>query len=229
MQLRIEAQGKYLQAVLEKAQDTLGRQNLGTTGLEAAKVQLSELVSKVSTKCLNSALSGMKDVSGFCPQQKQTNQPIDFSLDGCLTSCGGFQRDQELHNNRMGLIPLASKIDNDTLLQQTELRWCKDLKESRKKELDVKLHASDLSMSVGVQGEKLNGNRSYTEEEFRKRDTDVNFLNQNTKRTDSVKPENEEIAQGFQLSCFAPNLDLNIHENNDPASRRKQFDLKGFN
>ncbi|KAJ6422650.1 hypothetical protein OIU84_027588 [Salix udensis] len=30
LQLRIEAQGKYLQSVLEKAQETLGRQNLGS-------------------------------------------------------------------------------------------------------------------------------------------------------------------------------------------------------
>lgn len=56
MQLRIEAQGKYLQGVLEKAQETLGRQNLGTTGLEDAKVQLSELASKVSNQCVESTL-----------------------------------------------------------------------------------------------------------------------------------------------------------------------------
>ncbi|CBI29923.3 unnamed protein product, partial [Vitis vinifera] len=62
LQLRIEAQGKYLQAVLEKAQETLGRQNLGAVGLEAAKVQLSELVSKVSTQCLHSAFSELKEL-----------------------------------------------------------------------------------------------------------------------------------------------------------------------
>ncbi|CAJ2665383.1 unnamed protein product [Trifolium pratense] len=62
LQLRIEAQGKYLQSVLEKAQETLGRQNLGIVGLEAAKVQLSELVSKVSSQCLNSTFSEMKEL-----------------------------------------------------------------------------------------------------------------------------------------------------------------------
>ncbi|KAJ6693953.1 hypothetical protein OIU85_004717 [Salix viminalis] len=71
LQLRIEAQGKYLQAVLEKAQETLGRQNLGTVGLEATKVQLSELVSKVSTQCLNSTFSELKDLQGLCSQQTQ--------------------------------------------------------------------------------------------------------------------------------------------------------------
>ncbi|EPS73715.1 hypothetical protein M569_01040, partial [Genlisea aurea] len=48
LQLRIEAQGKYLESVLEKAQETMGTQNLGTISLEAAKLQLSDLMSKVS-------------------------------------------------------------------------------------------------------------------------------------------------------------------------------------
>ena len=37
LQLRIEAQGKYLQGVLEKAQETLEVQNIGKAGLEATK------------------------------------------------------------------------------------------------------------------------------------------------------------------------------------------------
>ncbi|PKI34092.1 hypothetical protein CRG98_045549 [Punica granatum] len=79
LQLRIEAQGKYLQAVLEKAQETLGKQNLGSAaGLEAAKVQLSELVSKVSTQTLNSAFPALKELHGLCPQM---NQPNDCSSD----------------------------------------------------------------------------------------------------------------------------------------------------
>ncbi|KAL5996652.1 hypothetical protein ACLOJK_007571 [Asimina triloba] len=68
LQLRIEAHGKYLQSVLEKAQETLGK-NLGSAGLEAAKVQLPELVSKVSTECLSSSLSEMKEMPDFCTQQ----------------------------------------------------------------------------------------------------------------------------------------------------------------
>jgi len=50
LQLRIEAQGKYLQAVLEQAQETLGKQNLGPANLEDAKIKISELVSQVSTE-----------------------------------------------------------------------------------------------------------------------------------------------------------------------------------
>uniref|UniRef100_F6HLA5 HTH myb-type domain-containing protein n=1 Tax=Vitis vinifera TaxID=29760 RepID=F6HLA5_VITVI len=107
LQLRIEAQGKYLQAVLEKAQETLGRQNLGAVGLEAAKVQLSELVSKVSTQCLHSAFSELKELQSLCPQQTQT-QPTDCSMDSCLTSCEGSQREQEIHNCGMGLRPYTN-------------------------------------------------------------------------------------------------------------------------
>ncbi|KAK4478755.1 hypothetical protein RD792_014253 [Penstemon davidsonii] len=138
LQLRIEAQGKYLQGVLEKAQDTLGRQNVGTIGLEAAKVQLSDLVSKVSNQCLNSAFSGMKELSDLCLQQTQTTQPTDCSMDSCLTSCEGSIRDQELYNNPLGLKPIYYRAstelrdgDNKTRLQKPELRWHEELKESR--------------------------------------------------------------------------------------------------
>ncbi|KAF3441224.1 hypothetical protein FNV43_RR15137 [Rhamnella rubrinervis] len=115
LQLRIEAQGKYLQSVLEKAQETLGRQNLGAVGLEAAKVQLSELVSKVSTQCLNSAFAELKELQGICPQQAQTNQPTDCSMDSCLT-CDGSQKDgtQEMHNTTTGTPHLRPNNYNST-------------------------------------------------------------------------------------------------------------------
>ncbi|KAG6427526.1 hypothetical protein SASPL_111772 [Salvia splendens] len=92
LQLRIEAQGKYLQSVLEKAQETLGGQNMGTIGLEAAKVQLSDLASKVSTQCLNAAFPHL---SGLCLH------PADCSIDSCLTSSSTL-RDQESYNSLVG-------------------------------------------------------------------------------------------------------------------------------
>ncbi|KAK2982029.1 hypothetical protein RJ640_029257 [Escallonia rubra] len=226
LQLRIEAQGKYLQAVLEKAQDTLGRQNLGTVGLEAAKVQLSELVSKVSTQCLSSAFPAMKELPGLCPQQKHTTQPTDCSMDSCLTSCDGSQRDQEMHNIGMGLTPYtvsatlkSKKADNEHRLQHTELRWCDDPIENRKflpsidnnaeKAFAVTTNSSDLSMSIGLHGGNWNGSSSYSEERYTARDEDVNFLDQNTRRMGSVKPENG-------------------HVETNAATRCKQIDLNGF-
>ncbi|KAM7500326.1 hypothetical protein LguiA_024740 [Lonicera macranthoides] len=209
LQLRIEAQGKYLQAVLEKAQDTLGRQNLGTVGLEAAKVQLSELVSKVSTQCLNSAFSGINELSGLCPIQNQTIQPTDCSIESCLTEAS--QRDHQINNSNIGLTPFN------------------ELKDKRKA-FTMEMNSSDLSMSIGIQGGKWNGNNSNrdSEERFRGRNEDINFLDQTMKRTDSVKPENEDLAQAYELSYFAPKLDLNSHDENGAASRCKQFDLNGF-
>ncbi|TVU47231.1 hypothetical protein EJB05_06823 [Eragrostis curvula] len=94
LQLRIEAQGKYLQSVLEKAQETLAKQNAGSVGLETAKMQLSELVSKVSTECLQHALTGFEEIEGS--QMLQGMQLGDGSVDSCLTACDGSQKDQDI-------------------------------------------------------------------------------------------------------------------------------------
>nr|XP_043609936.1 myb-related protein 2 isoform X2 [Erigeron canadensis] len=211
LQLHIEAQGKYLQSVLEKAQETLGRQNLGTVGLEAAKVQLSELVSKVSTHCLNSAFSGIKEVS------TQTNQPTDCSIESCLTYGEGQQTEQEM----IGLTLLKSKkVDNDP-----ENLWCEDTKRSHKF-----LSESDLSMSVGgFKNSEWNTSRSYAEDKFIGRNEEDNPMDQsNQSKTGSVKPEISEMPQKFQMSYFGQKLDLNTHDGNDAASSRKHFDLNGL-
>ncbi|GJN07996.1 hypothetical protein PR202_ga25879 [Eleusine coracana subsp. coracana] len=96
LQLRIEAQGKYLQSVLEKAQETLTKQNAGSVGLETAKMQLSELVSKVSTECLQHAFTGFEEIEGSQMLQGHTMQLGDGSVDSCLTACEGSQKDQDI-------------------------------------------------------------------------------------------------------------------------------------
>ncbi|KAM4079575.1 hypothetical protein ACJW30_09G126300 [Castanea mollissima] len=252
LQLRIEAQGKYLQSVLEKAQETLGRQNIGTVGLEAAKMQLSELVSKVSNQCLNSAFSELKELQGLCPpQQTQANQPNDCSMDSCLTSCEGSQRDQEIHNRGMGMgvgmgmgpysggAPLEQKeMCEDPMLQKTELRWSDDLKDrmfhssigtdAERRMFPVERNSSNLSMSIGLVGEKGNGSNSYSATRFKGRDSDDSFLDQSNNRAESVKLENEKIGQGYRIPYFSAKLDLNAHDENDAAASCKQFDLNGF-
>lgn len=246
LQLRIEAQGKYLQAVLEKAQETLGRQNIGTVGLEAAKVQLSELVSKVSTQCLNSAFSELKELQGLCPQQTQTNQPTDCSMDSCLTSCEGSQKEQEIHNTGMGLRPYngnalleTKEITEEQMLRQTELKWSEDLKDNKiflssmgndteRRVFLTERSTGDLSMSVGLQGERGNMSSSFSDGRFKGRNEDDSFPNQTNKRADSVKLEDEKISPGYRLSYFATELDLNSHDEIDAASSCKQLDLNGF-
>ncbi|VAI06114.1 unnamed protein product [Triticum turgidum subsp. durum] len=96
LQLRIEAQGKYLQSVLEKAHETLAKQNTGSGGLETAKMQLSELVSKVSTECFHNAFTSFEEIEGSQILRRHTMQLGDGSVDSCLTACEGSQKDQDI-------------------------------------------------------------------------------------------------------------------------------------
>lgn len=79
LQLRIEAQGKYLQSVLKKAQETLAGYGSTFLGTEAARTELSELVSAMETECLSSSF----DNGGFISKRSQN---ADSSIDSCLTS-----------------------------------------------------------------------------------------------------------------------------------------------
>ncbi|KAE8686628.1 Myb family transcription factor APL [Hibiscus syriacus] len=209
LQLRIEAQGKYLQSVLEKAQENLGILNPGTIGLEveAAKVELSELVSKVSNQCLNPELLDLKDFQGLCHTKTPTNPTADCLIDSCLTSIEGPRKEHEKHNNGMCLRPY-NLITEDPRLRQTELKPFEEIKENkmvqsstRKIEgknmffADRSSSGSDLSIMVGLR-EKSNG-----------------FNNRNGEDG---------------LHYFATKLDLNVEEENDVASRCKEFDLNGL-
>uniref|UniRef100_A0A2P2LI15 Myb family transcription factor family protein n=1 Tax=Rhizophora mucronata TaxID=61149 RepID=A0A2P2LI15_RHIMU len=246
LQLRIEAQGKYLQAVLEKAQETLGRQNLGTAGLEAAKVQLSELVSKVSTQCLNSAFSEFKELQSLCTQHAQTTQPPDCSMDSCLTSCEGSLKEQEMHTTGMRLRPYngnalleTKEIAEEHILQKTQLKWGEASRDEKiflssmgknteRRVFSAETSASDLSMSVGLQLEQGKTSIGFPEGRLRGMNDDVNFPDEANKRPDSLRLEKEKVKPGYRLPCFATKLDLNSHSEIDAASGCKQLDLNGF-
>ncbi|KAG9130987.1 hypothetical protein Leryth_006753 [Lithospermum erythrorhizon] len=244
LQLRIEAQGKYLQAVLEKAQDTLGTQNLGAIGIEAAKVQISELVSKVSTQCLNSALLGIKEHSGLCPQQPQTIQPGDCSIDSCLSSCEGSLKDQEMHNNHLVLSPLIFKapmdtkdiIDSEQRLQHTALRWCGETKEkmnfltTRDNNSNKYYPAehNDLSMSIGLRGGEWNGSSSCPDGRFTETDPTAKLYDIAAERVNSAKFDRQKSNRDIKLPCLESRLDLNNDDQTDVALRHKQLDLNGF-
>uniref|UniRef100_A0A0A9EY77 HTH myb-type domain-containing protein n=1 Tax=Arundo donax TaxID=35708 RepID=A0A0A9EY77_ARUDO len=75
LQLRIEAQGRYLQSVLRRAQEVLADHSLGSpAGTEAAKAELSELASAVESGCLSYS-------SSLSP-----SPPRHRSADSCVTS-----------------------------------------------------------------------------------------------------------------------------------------------
>ncbi|EYU35496.1 hypothetical protein MIMGU_mgv1a025925mg [Erythranthe guttata] len=232
LQLRIEAQGKYLQSVLEKAQETLGGQNMGTVGLEAAKVQLSDLVSKVSTQCFSSAFSDMKELSDLCmSQQKQANKPTDCSIDSCLTSSfEGSIRDQEvvLYNNLMGLNDkhaLGFRTNTEERDRKDDgARWREETKESGD-DVDRGFinSGNNLSMSIGIEGgDQWNDSGKYygTEDMFNKGDdgSDGKLL-MKTERSEKTK-----------MPLFSTRLDLNTGSENNAASSYKhhQLDLNGF-
>ncbi|GFQ08205.1 myb family transcription factor apl [Phtheirospermum japonicum] len=214
LQLRIEAQGKYLQSVLEKAQETIGSgQNLGTVGLEAAKVQISDLVSKVSTQCLNSAFSGMKELSDLYLQQKQTtNQPTDCSIDSCLTtSCENPLRDQELYNNLTALKPVnfGSNVETGNDI---------DINVDNKAFMSSEPSSSNLSMSIGFQGGKFNAIGSYPEERYK-----------GDGRNELMKMEKQKTPSEIKMPNFSTRLDLNMDdENAGDHLNCKQLDLNGF-
>ncbi|GLT27812.1 hypothetical protein SLA2020_027840 [Shorea laevis] len=59
LQLRIEAQGKYIPSVLKKAQETLA--GYGCSGVELIKAELSQVISMVNTGCTSSSFSELTE------------------------------------------------------------------------------------------------------------------------------------------------------------------------
>ncbi|XP_017697086.2 myb-related protein 2-like isoform X1 [Phoenix dactylifera] len=102
LQLRIEAQGKYLQSVLRKAHETLASCSSNSLGVEAAKAELSELLSAVETECLSSSLSR----GSLIPKRAEL---ADCSTDSCLTSSLGRQ---EAKIQKQWKLERSSSLDN---------------------------------------------------------------------------------------------------------------------
>ncbi|KAJ0243779.1 Myb-related protein 1 [Hirschfeldia incana] len=221
LQLRIEAQGKYLQSILEKAQETLGRQNLGPAGIEATKAQLSELVSKVSSEYPDANFLEMQNLHH---QQMQTTAypPPNSSLESCLTSSEGNQKAPKMHENRLGLRTYLGdstseqkEIMEEPFFQRMELTWAEEEKEEGLRDnngmyvstMEPRSSSSRrspgrLSIGVGVQEHRGGG---YTEERFNENGEDCKV--ETSART---------------------SLDLNTHDETYITRRPKQFDLNGF-
>lgn len=241
MQLRIEAQGKYLQAVLEKAQETLGRQNLGAEGVEAAKVQLSELASRVSSQSLDTKFSELKELQVLWPQQTQDGQATECSMGSFLTYSEESQRDRETHNMSLNLIAFNGppfSVSKDCVEESMHLKPDLTLSEDVKQNMMFLSSSSDgkvvkgdflqegpsslLSMNVGVLEEEKFGRTTLSKEEgWKVRDsTETGRM--------AVKLNHEKISPDYRLPNFEVKLDLNSHDDNDASSHCQQFDLNGF-
>ncbi|KAJ6815288.1 myb-related protein 2-like [Iris pallida] len=243
LQMRIEAQGKYLQSVLEKAQETLGKQSLESPGLEAAKVQLSGLVSKVSHDSFSTRFHGMEETSSLHTLHGHTVQLADCSMDSCLTSCEGSQKDQEIHDTSIGLRTYHSnshlytnQIGEETRAEQYQGTWFGDLndhkpfsssmvKESGRIFFPIQNEANVLSTSITAQIEKESSTSS--EARRRERHEEYYFEEPNSKKT-GIKQEQEKESNGFGDPCLTELLDLNVHDDDNASLNCKKFDLNGF-
>ncbi|XP_052115109.1 myb-related protein 2 [Arachis duranensis] len=208
MQVRIEAQGKYLQAVLEKAQETLGKQDLGVVGLEAAKVQLSELVSKVSSQCLE-----LQTNNNHLPNNNNNDCSMDSN--SCLTSeqenlrpfINGHHHKFMLERNTTTtttnfLTPLGSKNNNSN--------------SAERRSYVVERSPSNLSMSIGLE-----------------RETEAAMMMSSEKGSHHHHHHHHQDYTLPPSSYFsAPRLDLNARDQDQSheatAATCKQLDLNGF-
>lgn len=95
VQLRIEAQSKYLQTILEKACKALNDQAVASPGLEAAREELSELAIKVSNDCQGMVpletikMPSLSELAAALENKNTSNIPArigDCSVESCLTS-----------------------------------------------------------------------------------------------------------------------------------------------
>ncbi|CAI9785245.1 unnamed protein product [Fraxinus pennsylvanica] len=98
LQLRIETQGKYLQSVLKKAQETLAGYSSCSIEMESARAELSQLVSMVDTNlCLSSSLSVLSESEGSILKDAK-NKLLGhngYSVESSLTSSESSGRKEE--------------------------------------------------------------------------------------------------------------------------------------
>lgn len=242
LQLRIEAQGKYLQCVLEKAQETLGKQNLGPQSLEAAKAQISELVSRVSNESLGTAFPGFKDLP-LETLQAQMAQLADFSMDSCLTSVEGSQKDQEVHNLDTGLRIHQARtpqcFGENIKLEQPNNAWdgnttvhdivpSTKLRDSSMTIFPVKMTATSPTISFKTKSEK-EGNNSISNAWHKERGLDdLSHYEQPLRDRPVMQQEKQRQSDAYGLPCQTAQLDLNVGDDNLSLSDCKQFDLNDF-
>lgn len=102
LQVRIEAQGRYLQSILEKAQKTLSTQtSVASIELEAARAELTDLANKVSNECLSSSYALVGDGNtedqscGHVQEVAMACSPVS-----CLTYPSSYERFDSIESNR---------------------------------------------------------------------------------------------------------------------------------
>lgn len=113
--MKIEAQGKYLQSVLMKAQQTLAGYTSSTLGMDFARTELSRLASMVNRGCPSSSFSELTQAEeeeeaeeGFVWCKKPENRGISqlrCSVESSLTSSESSETKLD-DNNKSIELPL---------------------------------------------------------------------------------------------------------------------------
>lgn len=155
LQLRIEAQGKYMQSILEKACQTLAGQTVSSAGTESRRQELPDLASKVSNDFFRTPSRGavnypsLTEINAFRGEHshmRQQTQLTDCSVDSCLTSNETFGK--MIEENVQGVSmkrPLPFYCNSDTAV------WEKDAKAD-----DVRVHELSNELSNTCLGQKEN-------------------------------------------------------------------------
>lgn len=93
LQPRIEAQGKYLQLVLKKAQETLVGYSSSSVGIGLTKAELSQLVSMVNSGCTNSSFSELTKIGDSSLKEiERTIRGTTSSMESSLTASESCRR-----------------------------------------------------------------------------------------------------------------------------------------
>ncbi|CAL9108897.1 unnamed protein product [Musa acuminata var. zebrina] len=234
LQLQIEAQGKYLQSVLEKAQETLGKQNLGSPGVEDAKVQLCELVSKISNECFSNAFQGSEEIPGLNTSELHPSQPVDCSVESCLTSFEGSPSVCKSLRSCNGSLPLCQQqVHENSRLENTQSAWCylhehktfssSSLGDSERTSFAAQKDFETLPTSIKTQNEGGTGSEARGKESD---DENISVEHLNSGRPADQQGRGKQ-SDRFGLLTHTAQLDLNAHEDNEGGTSSR-FDLNGF-
>ncbi|KAG6481258.1 hypothetical protein ZIOFF_057854 [Zingiber officinale] len=225
LQFRIEAQGKYLQSVLEKAKETLGKQNLGAPGLEAAKVQLCELISEVSNECFSNAFPGLEIITRL-NNNLQVHQAeladSRSSVESCLTSSEGSQKNQDINDLHQGL----RKYNGSLLLRRPNLHDYKPFSSSSLGDYE-RASVSVCKFEAHPLSSKAQRGGAISEAWHKERRAEAIFLEHPHSKKHAEQKNRGKESTGFGIASHTAQLDLNADEDNGDGTERK-FDLNGF-
>jgi len=124
LQLRIEAQGKYLQSILEKAKETLAGHTSSSPGLEAARAKLAELASKVTNDPVlmgHGSFSLMSLPPGMINNPEFLQHAVDPRGGGGGGGGGGALSLPHLRQQQQQLIPRQQSRVSDSSSQKSYL------------------------------------------------------------------------------------------------------------